>query len=377
VPASSPLRHTPQVPADDGSATPRSDVVPLAGSDAPDATDQDFSAVVRPLLELVARMTGLDTAFVTSIDWVGQLQVVVEATPADALVQAGSTVAWSESMCRRLFLSGTPVTTDVPGTYPDSPGSEVGMVTFMALPIGEGGATLGTLCGASRQPVPLSTEVLESVSLVAQAMTGLLRAEQRRRRAEAANLEVAQLSRTLAQGSQALAAELDHLRRLATTDELTGLANRRGFTAAWEQLGTDALRTGQPVGLLLLDVDDFKAINDRFGHLAGDDVLRTIADTVRVACRSTDVLGRLGGDELAVGLIGGGTDACRATAERIESQLAAVSVELPAPVTVSIGTASTETTAFDELFAAADRSLYAHKRRRPHRIGPTVGSSTA
>jgi len=95
-------------------------------------------------------------------------------------------------------------------------------------------------------------------------------------------------------------------------------------------------------------------------------VLQATADALRRACRATDLLARIGGDELAVGLVDGTADACEATAARIAAELRETTsgLGLPSTVTVSVGSAWTGPVDLDGLMEAADRSLYAHKRRR-------------
>jgi diguanylate cyclase (GGDEF)-like protein len=152
-------------------------------------------------------------------------------------------------------------------------------------------------------------------------------------------------------------------RRMAHEDPLTALPNRRAFDLALD----DAVATGRPFSLLLVDVDRFKSINDTFGHTTGDEVLRAIASRTRACVRSTDTLARIGGDELALVA----PNASAAGAERLASALhAAVSGLLPAdgaePVTLTISCASfpDDGRDRDELLRAADRRLHAVKDTR-------------
>lgn len=153
------------------------------------------------------------------------------------------------------------------------------------------------------------------------------------------------------------------LQVLADTDALTGVLNRRSF---FQQAGT-FLRTGQPLAVLLLDVDHFKLVNDRHGHAFGDAVLVEIATRCRAALRSADILARLGGEEFAVLLPGQDEARAAAVAERLRQAMANTAVGGPQDgqaVTVSIGgaCAATGEVPLEELLLRADRALYAAKR---------------
>ena len=161
--------------------------------------------------------------------------------------------------------------------------------------------------------------------------------------------------------------------RQALVDGLTGLANRR---QADEALASELARTerlGGPVGLILADVDDFKAVNDRFGHPTGDIVLRSLADTLRENVREIDTAARWGGEEFAVILPGTDLEGAAQVAERIRAALAErviLSVDgAPLHVTASFGVAtSTATTTVQQLVEAADESLYRAKRAGKDRV---------
>lgn len=130
------------------------------------------------------------------------------------------------------------------------------------------------------------------------------------------------------------------LRDVAMTDELTGLYSRRYFFEALRQHATRAARgDGESmVSCLMIDVDRFKAINDRFGHLAGDNALRLIADVVRASLRGGDIAARFGGDEIAVLLPATSHAGAVSTAEKIRTEVERV-IGSGRPVTVSIGVA--------------------------------------
>ncbi|HUB18381.1 MAG TPA: GGDEF domain-containing protein [Acidobacteriaceae bacterium] len=154
------------------------------------------------------------------------------------------------------------------------------------------------------------------------------------------------------------------LHRMAQTDSLTSLLNRRAFE---EILRRDLLRTdrsGSVLGIMLIDLDYFKQVNDSLGHFAGDDVLRRIAVVLRDGTRPSDVLARYGGEEFVVLLRNAGVDESLIAAERIRLQISNLS-GLPGRVnlTASIGVAvSQPRDTVTELLLRADEALYRSKR---------------
>ena len=160
---------------------------------------------------------------------------------------------------------------------------------------------------------------------------------------------------------------------LARTDPLTGLANRRAFLEHAQAFLSAAARSGAPLALLLLDIDRFKAVNDRFGHGAGDAVLRAVAAALRGAIRVEDLPVRWGGEEFAVLLPGTDLPAAVALAERLR---AAVRDGVPHPaggrVTVSIGAArlglGPPDAALDAALRIADAALYRAKASGRDRV---------
>ena len=174
-----------------------------------------------------------------------------------------------------------------------------------------------------------------------------------------------------------IALENAHLHGLvkaqAVTDELTGLANRRRFMEVVELELKRAERFQSPLGLLLVDLDDFKLVNDRFGHGTGDEVLRALSDVFRESLRDVDLAARLGGEEFAVLLPETDYPGAAGVAERLRAGLA--SLELKAPegerfgVTASFGVAVyPEAQSVDELLRAADAALYRAKAEGKNRV---------
>jgi diguanylate cyclase (GGDEF)-like protein len=156
------------------------------------------------------------------------------------------------------------------------------------------------------------------------------------------------------------------LRLTAISDPLTGLLNRRGWMSVAQSTFDRARREGAPLSAAILDLDRFKAINDAFGHPAGDAVLRSLAAVGRETLDDEQILGRIGGEEFGLLLPGLGVQQGVQTAERLRRAFAAVSHRLPEPVhcTLSVGVAERDLAdpGLDALLSRADRALYEAKR---------------
>ncbi len=164
-----------------------------------------------------------------------------------------------------------------------------------------------------------------------------------------------------------LADTLEALRRLATRDELTGLLNRREFDRILDEEEQRASRFGHPLGLVMVDVDRFKSINDTHGHPAGDRLLREVARRLAGCVRSVDRVARVGGEEFGLILVQSDVAATLDIARRVCAVMRADPISftdgLTLPITVSAGAASLpqHVRSATELVAAADRALYAAK----------------
>lgn len=184
------------------------------------------------------------------------------------------------------------------------------------------------------------------------------------------------LDQMLANFSVALNNALSHerLQRVAAIDMLTGLYNRR---FGLERLGEDfsrAVRSQEPLGLILFDIDHFKSVNDNYGHQAGDKVIKAVADAARVVLREGDTLMRYGGEEFLAVLPGAGPDDLTDLGERIrraveEAVVADTQGELR--VTISLGAVSfpsTDVTDIDDLVRHADAAMYVAKSAGRNRL---------
>lgn len=153
-------------------------------------------------------------------------------------------------------------------------------------------------------------------------------------------------------------------------DGLTGLYDRGRLERQGPLRVADALAAGRAMSLILVDIDGFKAINDRHGHAAGDQILRLVGARLSDTMRSTDGIYRYGGDEFVVLSDGLAHEAALAAAERVRRAVETFSVEERVPVTISIGiaTSPSDATSLSELFASADARLYEAKSAGRNRV---------
>lgn len=159
----------------------------------------------------------------------------------------------------------------------------------------------------------------------------------------------------------------DELRRRAETDELTGVANRREILAYLDKRIAEARRLGTPLSFAVFDIDNFKRVNDTYGHAVGDEAIRHVVTHAQGATRINDRIGRMGGEEFGVVLPKSSEDNAYVVCERMLGRLRAnsfaVSVDLHLTVTISTGIASlTDDDDAASLIERADKALYEAKR---------------
>lgn len=181
------------------------------------------------------------------------------------------------------------------------------------------------------------------------------------------------LQETLRAKNRQLNETVQQLALLAITDSLTGLLNRREFHVRAEKEWRRATRYGLPLSCVMIDIDQFKRINDTLGHPAGDDVIRRVAGVLKDRFRETDILGRYGGEEYCLLLTNTRIEAAMEMAERFRSLVATLEVTDVSPnlrITVSCGVAgfSLDTLSIDTLIDQADQALLAAKRAGRDRV---------
>jgi diguanylate cyclase (GGDEF)-like protein len=168
-----------------------------------------------------------------------------------------------------------------------------------------------------------------------------------------------------------------HIKHQAVMDGLTGLYNHGYFQEALAQKARESAMVGRPYTVLMMDLDNLKEVNDTFGHLLGDEVLRAVADTLSASIRKEDVAARYGGDEFAVFLPDRTVEQAEQVAERIRTEVEAIRIQpgisasaRPIRVTLSVGIASHPQNGIDhhEVMKAADEALYEAKRTGKNRV---------
>jgi two-component system, cell cycle response regulator len=206
---------------------------------------------------------------------------------------------------------------------------------------------------------------LAIVPLVADAVVGVLVAETDEKSGARIERRIVATTERFA-GHAALAMRnaylLERMQQMAVTDGLTELANRRSFDRSLDRELTRAARTDGRLSVVLLDLDHFKTLNDTYGHVVGDNVLRQVAQALRECGREYDTIARYGGEEFAAVLPGCSSALALQVAERLRTAVEGAPTDVP--ITASCGVATYPYDGIDAngLLSAADQALYAGKR---------------
>lgn len=305
----------------------------------------------------------METTFATSIDWATQTQEILFSFNTGKLqLNERTTVDWQDSMCRSLFHAGLVSSSQegvaVPAT---AVAAALGVKSFFAVPVMVGDAIVGTVCGASQEVIGLSELQLSGLQLVAAALQKLLEVETEKQNAQSRAL-LAEAQVNLARmEARRHAGDSQRMQYLAHTDVMTGLPNRRAFIACWEDELLRSELTEHRLGLIMIDADHFKAVNDGMGHEKGDAVLRAIAATLLVVKRPSDVIARLGGDEFAFSTTQGDGQRLLAVADRVRQLFGVMAAELGVTTTLSMGMVTSDDCHRSQMLAAADKALYLSK----------------
>ena len=257
---------------------------------------------VRALIQLLQQSTGLESAYFTRIDLNKGVQHIVYSLNTGLLqLNEGLTVDWNDTLCKRALEQQQFVTSDVSACWGDSAAAaELGISTYISAPVQlSDGLLYGTVCAASTEKTVVSAGSATLLQLISRLI--------------AMQVEREQLLQQLAQENR-------QFRNVALTDPLTGLGNRRALESELQRMLANGQRNGSAVFVAYIDLDDFKRINDQYGHDAGDRFLLAISASLQQERREGDFISRIGGDEFVIfGLITGNdiSHAARALREQI------------------------------------------------------------
>ncbi|WP_194755854.1 GGDEF domain-containing protein [Aliidiomarina indica] len=325
------------------------------------ADESDLEHFVRPLLGLLSDVTGLESTYLTSIDQERAFQKIMFATNTndEPLIPEGLQVPWRDTLCKRSLDDGRIFTGNVAGVWGDSDAArELGITTYVSQPVqGVNGEVVGTLCGASRTSQDVGEEALRLLGVCAKLISW--------------QLQRSELIAKLHEQNQAYAAS-------ALLDPLTGVFNRRGLEKEMKRAQSVVKRTSQPFHLAFIDLDNFKYINDTYGHDAGDRFLLQLCERLRTILRQGDVLARVGGDEFVV--LGWPStmqvDDLPAFKERLSQAIIGTYLLEDKVVDyagASIGVVSAQFDESDEaILERADAEMYADKKRRKSKTKATT-----
>lgn len=282
---------------------------------------------------------------------------VRQVVPADAGVSPGDVFEIGDTYCDVALRADQVVATERAGRDPRIQGhpcyERFGLETYIGVPLLDRGKVVGTLNFSSTEPRdrPFSDPERELVRLMGGAIERLLIQDRFEKGLFRSRLD---------------------MEKRAKTDSLTGAPNRAAIFSEFENLLDYRKAEDVRASIALMDVDHFKRINDRYGHLAGDKVLVELTETLRDAIRDGDAIGRVGGEEFLVLLPGAGLDDACAILERIRKRVEAMDVRAESgeavPVTVSVGVAEADDDDVDRVYSRADKALYRAKEAGRNRV---------
>jgi len=300
-----------------------------------------FAASAESVVDYLRAHTCLTDWSVSRVDGIEQVHLHVSG---DQLLRVGDRVPWGDTFCRRMLAGAASVVVDSlrDDDYADLAAAQ-DVRSYAGVPIREDdGSLFGTLCGTGAEPIAsvedVDTDLLHVFADLLSSQLHLVRAAARHH------------------GSAVAAAAL------ANTDALTGLLNRRGWDIVVADAEERVAALGEHGGVVVIDLDGLKAVNDTRGHQAGDQLLRTAAEALRGATRTGDAVARYGGDEFVVYADGVPIAGLEAVAQRYASAIE------HAGVAASVGAAPVVPTlehgCVVRAIAEADAIMYAAKRAR-------------
>ncbi len=318
---------------------------------------QELETQVRSLLQLLQQASELESAYLTRIDLHHDKQHVLYALNAgDLCIPEGLAVDWQDSLCKRALAEQQFCVADISSCWGDSGAArELGIRSYLSTPVTlSDGQIYGTICGASKCQVEVSAASITLLQLMARII--------------AMQVEREQLLQVLEQENRLF-------RSVALTDPLTGLANRRALHAELQRALANSNRNGTTIFVAYIDLDNFKQINDNFGHDAGDRFLLAITAALLAGRREGDFTARIGGDEFVVVGYLIGDDLAQARDSLYQQLLSCTSGQFDigeqllsyGGASIGLVLAKPEDNT-EQLLKRADAEMYAQKRQRKKAI---------
>jgi diguanylate cyclase len=318
------------------------------------ASAESLEQLTRPLLEMLEIVTGLESVYLTSIDQEAGMQFVDYALNSGELqITEGLKVPWSDTLCKRCIEDGRRFVSNVSEVWGDSDAARaLGIETYASAPVcASNGAIIGTLCAASKRSKSIGPRARSALNLFSKIVAQHIERERLLGEVRRSN---------------------EYLAKFALTDALTGLPNRRALQDELGRLLARAARDGSYVIVGMIDLDDFKRVNDEHGHVAGDNLLKNCAQRIASSTRDTDMLARIGGDEFA--FVGpGSVDEGESSriAEQIRARLAdaargpfVLGGDTVDYGGLSVGAVAVRFVSADQAIGLADTAMYECKRER-------------
>lgn len=251
---------------------------------APDlAQSSNLEELARPILDVLHSVTGMESAYLTTVDLERDVQrIAFSSNTGQMTIPTGMELPWRDTLCKRALESNRRITHDADTCWNESQSArQFGIRTHLSSPIRTAdGKLLGTLCASSAsKEAHTNLTVMAAMELFSKLLSLFLERE-------------GMLEQLREQNEQ--------LTQMATHDTLTGLLNRRALLDGLTRELAHGRREDKPVFVAIVDLDNFKTINDRYGHVAGDAFLEQIASRLGAALRSGDLLARFGGDEFVI-----------------------------------------------------------------------------
>jgi diguanylate cyclase len=318
------------------------------------AEGDDLEALARPLLKILSTMTGLESTCLTMVDAQQNVQATLFACNAGEIdLREGFEIPWNESLCQRAMSEGRPFIQDVASHWGDSAMvRETSIATYLSMPVcAANGELFGTLCGVGGTKVALGSAAQRTLSLFTDMIARQVDRERLIRRLQRENRNYA---------SEAL------------LDPLTGIPNRRALLRELPRMLRLAERFGHALHVAMIDLDDFKRINDTHGHDAGDRFLIEAANRLADGVRGSDYVARHGGDEFVV-LGGASGTAPEESAERFAETLNELTRGGSGPgqnalaypgASVGVITVDSSESSAQHILARADQAMYRIKKQR-------------